>query len=67
MKLGFYPKLAWTGMRSNRKLYLPYLITCISMVAMHRICCDFPGHHGKISVADSQNQCDQSDEKRKCR
>ena len=26
MKLGFYPKLAWTGMRSNRKLYLnnPY-------------------------------------------
>ena len=34
MKLSFYPKLAWTGMRSNRKLYLPYLITCISMVAM---------------------------------
>ena len=34
MKLGFYPKLAGTGMRSNRKLYLPYLITCISMVAM---------------------------------
>ena len=34
MKLAFYPKLAWTGMRSNRKLYLPYLITCISMVAM---------------------------------
>ncbi|MBR4289697.1 MAG: ABC transporter permease [Oscillospiraceae bacterium] len=34
MKLMFYPKLAWTGMRSNRKLYLPYLITCISMVAM---------------------------------
>lgn len=37
MKLGFYPKLAWTGMRSNRKLYLPYLITCISMVAMFYI------------------------------
>jgi len=34
MKLLFYPKLAWTGIRSNRKLYLPYLITCISMVAM---------------------------------
>ena len=34
MKLGFYPKLAWTGIRSNRKLYLPYLIACISMVAM---------------------------------
>ena len=34
MNKSFYPKLAWTGMRSNRKLYLPYLITCISMVAM---------------------------------
>ena len=34
MKMFFYPKLAWTGMRNNRKLYLPYLITCISMVAM---------------------------------
>lgn len=34
MKMSLYPKLAWTGMRSNRKLYLPYLITCISMVAM---------------------------------
>ena len=37
MKLMFYPKLAWTGMRSNRKLYLPYLITCISMAAIHYI------------------------------
>ncbi|MBO4938364.1 MAG: ABC transporter permease [Oscillospiraceae bacterium] len=34
MKMSFYPKLAWTGMRSNRKLYLPYLLTCIGMVAM---------------------------------
>ena len=34
MSKSFYPKLARTGMRSNRKLYLPYLITCISMVAM---------------------------------
>ena len=37
MKAGFYPKLAWTGMRSNRKLYLPYLITCIGMVLMYYI------------------------------
>lgn len=37
MKLGFYPKLAWTGMRSNRKLYLPYLLTCVGMVMMHYI------------------------------
>lgn len=37
MKTGFYPKLAWTGMRSNRKLYLPYMITCIAMVLMYYI------------------------------
>lgn len=37
MKMGFYPKLAWTGIRKNRKLYLPYLLTCTGMVAMHYI------------------------------
>lgn len=37
MRLGVYPKLAWTGMRSNRKLYLPYLITCIGMVLLYYI------------------------------
>ncbi len=37
MRAGFYPKLAWTGMRSNRKLYLPYLVTCIGMVLLYYI------------------------------
>lgn len=37
MRAGVYPKLAWTGMRSNRKLYLPYLITCIGMVLLYYI------------------------------
>ena len=37
MKRGFYPKLAWTGIRENRKLCLPYLLTCTGMVAMHYI------------------------------
>ena len=45
MKMGFYPKLAWTGMRSNRKLYLPYLITCIGMVAMLYIVGYLSGAH----------------------
>lgn len=39
MKLGFFPKLAWSGMRKNRKLYLPYLLTCIGMVMMYYIIC----------------------------
>ncbi len=37
MKLSFYPKLAWDGIRKNRRLYLPYLLTCIGMVMMHYI------------------------------
>lgn len=34
MKLGFYPKLAWEGIRKNKRLYLPYILTCIGMVMM---------------------------------
>lgn len=34
MKKGFYRKLAWTGIRKNKKLYLPYLLTCAGMVMM---------------------------------
>jgi putative ABC transport system permease protein len=37
MRAGFYPRLAWTGIRNNRKLYLPYLLTCIGMVMMYYI------------------------------
>ena len=34
MKRGFYPRLAWSGMRKNSKLYLPYTLACIGMTAM---------------------------------
>lgn len=34
MKLGFYGKLAWEGIRKNRRLYLPFLLTAAAMVAV---------------------------------
>ena len=37
MKTGFYPRLAWDGIRKNRRMYLPYLFTCVGMVMMYYI------------------------------
>ncbi len=37
MKLGFYPRLAWEGIRKNRRLYFPYLLTGCVMVMMYYI------------------------------
>ena len=37
MKIGFYPRLAWIGITKNRKLYLPYILTCAGMVMMFYI------------------------------
>lgn len=34
MKIGFYEKLAFTGIKKNKKLYTPYILTCIGMVMM---------------------------------
>lgn len=34
MTQGLYRRLAWTGIRKNRRLYLPYLLTCAGMVMM---------------------------------
>lgn len=34
MKRGFYEKLAYTGIKKNKKLYTPYILTCIGMVMM---------------------------------
>lgn len=34
MKLGFYPRLALKGIQKNRRMYLPYILTCIGMVLM---------------------------------
>lgn len=37
MKKGFYAKLAFTGIRKNKRLYTPYILTCIGMVMMFYI------------------------------
>lgn len=37
MKIGFYAKLAWIGIRKNRRLYLPYVLTCAGMIMMYYI------------------------------
>ena len=37
MKTGFYPKLAWDGIRKNKRFYLPYILTCAGMVMMFYI------------------------------
>lgn len=34
MRANLYPKLAWDGIRKNKRFYLPYLLTCIGMVMM---------------------------------
>ena len=34
MRAGLYPKLAWDGIRKNKRFYLPYILTCIGMVMM---------------------------------
>ena len=37
MKLGFYPKLAADSIKKNKKLYLPYILTCCGISAMQYI------------------------------
>ena len=37
MRGGFYPKIAWTGIRKNSRLYTPYILTCAGMVMMYYI------------------------------
>ncbi len=37
MKTVFYPKLALEGIRKNKKMYIPYLLTCILSVSMYYI------------------------------
>lgn len=37
MRKSFYPKMAWSGISHNRKLYIPYFFTCIAMVMMFYI------------------------------
>ena len=37
MKAGFYPKLAFDGIKKNKKMYFPYIVTCVVMVMMYYI------------------------------
>lgn len=37
MKIDFYPRLAWDGIRKNKRLYFPYILTCAGMVMMFYI------------------------------
>lgn len=37
MKGAFYPKLAQTSISNNKRLYIPYMLTCIGMIAMFYI------------------------------
>ena len=37
MRRGFYLKLALTGISKNRKMYFPYILTCVGMVMMFYI------------------------------
>ncbi len=37
MKLGFYPKLAAIGIRKNKRMFTPFILTCAGMVMMFYI------------------------------
>ena len=37
MKKTFFPRLAWMGIRKNRRLYLPYILSCVGMIMMFYI------------------------------
>ncbi|MCD8354842.1 MAG: FtsX-like permease family protein [Clostridiales bacterium] len=37
MNFGLYPRLALTGIRKNRQLYFPYLLTCAGMMFLYFI------------------------------
>lgn len=50
MKLLFYPRLAWTGIRKNRRLYRPYLLTCIGVVMMEYIICFLKGSEAVLGM-----------------
>ena len=37
-----YPRLAWQGITKNKRLYLPFLLTCVGMVMMTYILLCWP-------------------------
>lgn len=47
MRSGIYPKIAAEGVKKNGKLYIPYFVTCIMMVAVFYIM-HFLGYSGVL-------------------
>lgn len=43
MKVGFYPRLAWDGIRKNKRMFFPYILTGSIMVMMFYILCFLTG------------------------
>lgn len=37
MKIRLYPRLAWDGIRKNKRFYFPYILTCAGMIMMFYI------------------------------
>ena len=57
MKFSMYPRLAWRGIRKNKQLYLPYILTAVAMVAMFYIVtalayADIEGTHGGSTIVE---------------
>ncbi len=53
-KISFYPKLAVNNIKSNRRLYFPYLLTCIFTVAMFYIVLFIRYNDGLANVMGGQ-------------
>lgn len=53
-KISFYPKLALINIKSNRRLYFPYLLTCIFTVAMFYIVLFIRYNDGLANVIGGQ-------------
>ena len=50
MNISMYPKLAWGGIRKNKQLYLPYMLTSVGMVTMFYIVTSLADSIGDGSV-----------------
>lgn len=52
MKIGFYGRLAAEGIRKNKRLYIPYILTCVGIVMMFYII-SFLSTHELLDVMKS--------------
>lgn len=51
----FYPKLAVANLRKNRKIYLPYILSCIGTVMMYYIMYSLSDNQGLIGMRGGDN------------